>query len=84
MTAETDTIIIGAGPAGLAVGAVLRRAGLPFVMLERAECVGASWHHHYDRLRLHTPKSHSALPYLSVPERISAVRVTAAVRGLSR
>jgi cation diffusion facilitator CzcD-associated flavoprotein CzcO len=26
MTAETDTIIVGAGPAGLAVGAVLRRA----------------------------------------------------------
>ena len=67
MTAETDTIIIGAGPAGLAVGAVLRRAGVPFVMLERAECVGASWHHHYDRLRLHTPKSHSALPYRPYP-----------------
>ena len=67
MTAETDTIIIGAGPAGLAVGAVLRRAGVPFVMLERAECVGASWHHHYDRLRLHTPKSHSALPCRPYP-----------------
>src|SRR5678816_3754386 len=53
MTAETDTIIVGAGPAGLAVGAVLRRANVPFVMLERAECVGASWHRHYDRLHLH-------------------------------
>ena len=67
MTAETDTIIVGAGPAGLAVGAVLRRANVPFVMLERAECVGASWHRHYDRLHLHTPKSHSALPYRPYP-----------------
>ena len=39
---ETDTIIVGAGPAGLAVGATLWRANVPFVMLERAERVGAS------------------------------------------
>ena len=67
MTAETDVIIIGAGPAGLAVGAVLRRANVPFVILERAERVGESWHRHYDRLHLHTPKSHSALPYRPYP-----------------
>jgi indole-3-pyruvate monooxygenase len=66
MTA-TDTIIIGAGPAGLAVGAVLRRANVPFVMLERAGRVGESWHRHYQRLHLHTPKSHSALPFRSYP-----------------
>ena len=67
MSAETDTIVIGAGPAGLAVGAALRRANVPFVMLERAERVGESWHRHYDRLQLHTPKSHSALPYRAYP-----------------
>jgi hypothetical protein len=67
MISETDTIVIGAGPAGLAVGAVLRRANVPFVMLERAKRVGESWHHHYDRLHLHTPKSHSALPYHAYP-----------------
>jgi cation diffusion facilitator CzcD-associated flavoprotein CzcO len=67
MISETDTIVIGAGPAGLAVGAVLRRANVPFVMLERAGRVGESWHHHYDRLHLHTPKRHSALPYCAYP-----------------
>jgi cation diffusion facilitator CzcD-associated flavoprotein CzcO len=67
MTSETDTILIGAGPAGLAVGAVLRRANVPFVMLERAERIGESWRRHYDRLHLHTPKSHSALPYRAYP-----------------
>src|SRR4051794_39461821 len=67
MTTETDTIIVGAGPAGLAVGAVLQRVNVPFVMLERAERVGESWHRHYDRLHLHTPKSHSSLPYRAYP-----------------
>jgi indole-3-pyruvate monooxygenase len=67
LIAETDTAIIGAGPAGLAVGAVLRRADVPFVMLERATRVGESWHHHYDRLHLHTPKSQSSLPYRAFP-----------------
>jgi indole-3-pyruvate monooxygenase len=64
---ETDTIIVGAGPAGLAVGATLRRANVPFVMLERAERVGASWHSHYERLHLHTPKRYSALPHRPFP-----------------
>lgn len=64
---ETDTVIIGAGPAGLAVGAVLRRASVPFVMLERGQHVGESWHGHYERLHLHTPKRHSALPFRDYP-----------------
>ena len=67
MTSVTDTIIIGAGPAGLAVGAVLRRANVSFVLLERAERVGESWHRRYDRLHLHTPKSLSALPFRPFP-----------------
>lgn len=67
MDSDRDTIIIGAGPAGLAVGAVLRRAKVPFVMLERAERIGESWHRHYDRLHLHTPKSQSALPHRAYP-----------------
>jgi cation diffusion facilitator CzcD-associated flavoprotein CzcO len=67
MPTPTDTVIIGAGPAGLAVGAALRRADVPFVLLERGQHVGEAWHHHYDRLRLHTPKGHSALPYRPYP-----------------
>lgn len=63
-----ETIVIGAGPAGLAVGACLQRAGTPFVILEQASNVGATWHGHYERLHLHTSKSLSALPYLSFPK----------------
>ena len=62
-----DAIILGAGPAGLAVAAELRRAGRSIVLLEKADSVGSVWRRHYDRLHLHTPKSESALPGLPMP-----------------
>lgn len=68
MVTRTGTVIIGAGPAGLAVGGSLNREGLPFVMLEREDRVGFSWHHHYRRLHLHTDKARSGLPYLPFPK----------------
>jgi len=71
MEREVATLIIGAGPAGLAVAACLRRLGAPFLVVERAARVGASWHRHYDRLHLHTAKAHSALPYLDFPPAVS-------------
>lgn len=61
----TNTVIVGAGAAGLAVGACLKHAGVPFVILEEASEVGSVWRNHYDRLHLHTDKGHSALPYLA-------------------
>ncbi|MGE5264928.1 MAG: flavin-containing monooxygenase [Acidobacteriota bacterium] len=62
-----DTIIIGAGPAGLAVAACLKRAAVPALILEQGDKVGATWHRHYDRLHLHTDKAHSALPFVPFP-----------------
>src|ERR1043166_5055335 len=64
---DANTVIVGAGPAGLAVGAELQRSGVPFVMLERGQHVAEAWHRHYERLALHTPKRHSALPGLPFP-----------------
>jgi cation diffusion facilitator CzcD-associated flavoprotein CzcO len=60
-------IVIGAGPHGLAAAALLRRSGVPAVVLERSDRVGASWAQRYDHLRLHTPPGASNLPGLSVP-----------------
>jgi cation diffusion facilitator CzcD-associated flavoprotein CzcO len=65
---ETETVIIGAGPAGLAVAGRLRQAGLDFVVIERSERVGDSWHRHYERLHLHTVKELSHLPGLEFPD----------------
>jgi len=63
-----QTIIVGAGPAGLAVGACLKRAGLSCCILEQSDTVGSAWHHHYDRLHLHTAKAYSALPFVPFPK----------------
>ena len=60
-------IIIGAGPAGLAAAACLKQAEVETLLLERAVGVGASWRGHYDRLHLHTDRSHSGLPGLPMP-----------------
>lgn len=68
MAEHTPVAIVGAGPAGLAVGGCLRRHGIDFIMLEKANAVGSSWRGHYDRLHLHTVKGLSALPNLPFPE----------------
>jgi cation diffusion facilitator CzcD-associated flavoprotein CzcO len=67
MAEACDAIIIGAGPAGLAAAACLRRRGLDPSILERSDAVGAAWRRHYDRLQLHTDRGHSGLPGLPIP-----------------
>jgi cation diffusion facilitator CzcD-associated flavoprotein CzcO len=67
MAEHTDVVVIGAGPAGLAVGACLRKAGLDFIILEKDHQVASSWRRHYERLHLHTVKQLSSLPYVPFP-----------------
>ncbi|MEM9886336.1 MAG: NAD(P)/FAD-dependent oxidoreductase [Bacteroidota bacterium] len=62
------TLIIGAGPAGLAVAGRLRKKNIPFEIIEKTEKIAWSWHNHYDRLCLHTVKQLSHLPHLKFPE----------------
>lgn len=61
------TVIVGAGPAGLAVAAMLGERGLPYSLLERADSVGSSWRSRYDGLRLHTARRLSGLPGAPIP-----------------
>ncbi|HEV7350763.1 NAD(P)/FAD-dependent oxidoreductase [Telluribacter sp.] len=62
-----ETIIIGAGPSGLAVAGRLAEKGMPYLLLEKGQHVGEAWHHHYDRLHLHTDRRFSGLPHRPIP-----------------
>jgi putative flavoprotein involved in K+ transport len=67
---ETREIaVVGAGSAGLATAALLRRQGLDSLVLEAGPEPGAAWHGRYDRLRLHTPRLLSSLPGRRMPRR---------------
>lgn len=61
---STNTIIVGASAAGLAVAACLQKAGVAYVILEKYPHVAHQWRNHYDRLHLHTAKANSGLPYM--------------------
>jgi cation diffusion facilitator CzcD-associated flavoprotein CzcO len=65
---QGDILIIGAGPAGLAIAGSLSKEGIPFTIVEKSQQAGSSWRNHYDRLHLHTVKEHSSLPHLAFPE----------------
>jgi putative flavoprotein involved in K+ transport len=65
--AEYDTIVVGAGQAGLAAGYHLRDAGLRFIMLDASQEVGTSWQRRWDSLRLFTPARYNGLPGLPFP-----------------
>jgi indole-3-pyruvate monooxygenase len=62
-----EVLIIGAGPAGLAIAGRLRKAWVDFRIIERSEHVGSRWRRHYDRLHLHSVKRLSNLPHLPFP-----------------
>ena len=60
-------MVLGAGPAGLAVAACLTRRHRAFIQVDRAPALGWAWRTHYERLHLHTAKTHSGLPGLPFP-----------------
>jgi putative flavoprotein involved in K+ transport len=67
MNATYDSIVIGAGQAGLAAGYYLQRAGLRIALLDAAEEIGAVWRQRWDSLRLFTPARYNGLPGMPFP-----------------
>ncbi|GAB4839206.1 Indole-3-pyruvate monooxygenase YUCCA6 [Ancistrocladus abbreviatus] len=64
----SGSVIVGAGPSGLAVGACLKERGIPGLILERANCIASLWQlKTYNRLRLHLPKQFCELPFMPFP-----------------
>ena len=67
MTERVETMIVGGGQAGLAVGYHLAQLDRRFVILDAHERTGDSWRTRWDSLRLFTPAYLNALPGLEFP-----------------
>ena len=60
--------IVGGGQGGIALGARLRRLGVPAVIIEKNARPGDSWRNRYKSLCLHDPVWYDHLPYLPFPD----------------
>ncbi|HVQ87025.1 MAG TPA: NAD(P)-binding domain-containing protein [Actinomycetes bacterium] len=57
-----ETVIVGGGQCGLAVGYFLAKLSRSFVILDEHQRVGDCWRERYDSLRLYTPRKYDGLP----------------------
>jgi len=63
-----DTVVVGAGQAGLSAGYHLKRASRSFVILDANDRIGGSWRTRYDSLKLFTPSWAVKLPGWRFPK----------------
>ncbi|MCO5573067.1 hypothetical protein L7F22_026832 [Adiantum nelumboides] len=60
-------LIVGGGQGGIALGARLKRLGVPTIIVEKNKRPGDSWRNRYNPLCLHSPVWTDHLPYLPFP-----------------
>jgi putative flavoprotein involved in K+ transport len=63
-----QTLVIGGGQAGLAVGYFLAQRGENFVILDENPRTGDSWRKRWDNLKLFTPSKFNSLPGAPFPK----------------
>ena len=61
-------LIIGGGQGGIALGARLKRLGVPTLIVDAHKRPGDQWRNRYKSLCLHDPVWYDHLPYLSFPD----------------
>jgi len=66
-TQQIDTIVIGAGQAGLSAGYHLAKRGLPFAILDADTRIGDHWRDRWDSLKLYSPARYDSLPGMRFP-----------------
>ncbi|MEK0155335.1 flavin-containing monooxygenase [Arthrobacter oryzae] len=62
-----DTLVIGGGQSGLAMGHYLKRQGRRFLILDANPRIGDAWRQRWDTLRLFTPAKFDGLPGMPFP-----------------
>ena len=66
-TQRVETIVVGAGQAGLSVGYHLARRGRRFLILDANDRIGDVWRQRWDSLRLFTPARYDGLDGMPFP-----------------
>ena len=66
-TQHIDTLIVGAGQAGLATGYHLTRLGRESLIVDGNGRIGDNWRCHYDSLTLYSPAKFDGLPGMDFP-----------------
>lgn len=64
---HVETLVIGGGQSGLAVGYHLSQRGLPHAIVDANDRIGDTWRNRWDSLRLFTPGRLDGLPGLPFP-----------------
>src|SRR4029453_10031896 len=64
---HVDTVVIGAGQAGLSAGYPLAKRGLPFAILDADARIGDHWRDRWDSLKLYSPARYDSLPGMKFP-----------------
>ncbi|KKZ65760.1 hypothetical protein EMCG_08435 [[Emmonsia] crescens] len=64
---EPTVLVIGAGQAGLMIGARLGQLGIPTLIIDRNARIGDSWRKRYKTLVTHDPVQYCHMPYLPFP-----------------
>jgi putative flavoprotein involved in K+ transport len=62
LPSRTETVIVGAGQAGLSMSRYLSRAGRDHVVLERRATLGGGWQDRWDAFRLVSPNFTASFP----------------------
>ena len=68
MTTHIETVIIGAGQAGLSTAYQLTRRGHECLVVDANERIGDNWRQQWDTLRLYTPAKYDGLPGMRFPK----------------
>lgn len=66
-TQHIETLVIGAGQAGLSTGYHLQQLDRPFLVVDANERLGDQWRRQWDTLRLYSPARYDGLPGMPFP-----------------
>ncbi|MFT3801625.1 MAG: NAD(P)/FAD-dependent oxidoreductase [Burkholderiaceae bacterium] len=68
VTEQPYCLVVGGGQGGIALGARLRRLGVPTLIVDKHPRPGDTWRRRYKSLCLHDPVWYDHLPYLPFPD----------------